>query len=858
MKNFKNVLPFKIVIFLILFLITSPLLKSQSLSKIPFSTNTENLTIWNGTEYIPFFIKGINLGVAVPGTFPGELAATRNDYARWFVQIKEAGFNCIRLYTLHFPRFYDVLDSFNTANSQNPLLFIQGVWLEEQLPGYSNDLYYLTDAFRQEIEENIDAVHGNNTIFTRTGKAYGSYTSDVSKWCLAFIIGREIMPNEVLTTNQQNAQVSQFNGTHFSINNASPSEVWITSMLDHTVDYEAANYHTQRPVSISSWPTLDPISHPEEKDQNEDKASLDLSKIQIVNAPAGFFISYHAYPYYPDFVSDQSSYQSFSDDYGPNSYLGYLKELKSHYTQFPLIIAEYGVPSSWAIAHYATSGMNHGGFDEYNQGLTDLRLLETIRTAGAGGGIQFEWIDEWFKRTWITDPIDFIQESRILWNDVAAAEQNFGLVSFEDTIQKDTLIGLEPDSEITYLNTEVNYSFFELEIGLKNPLKIPDEMWVTFDTYSDSLGELLLPAGDTIPTRSEFALDITNFAAKLMVTEAYDIFDILFQSSGLEQLYHSIPSNGAPWKIVRVRNNSMYSDVQYIGNLQVNYDFQPPSSKDAVTIADDKIKIRIPWFYLNMVAPDQMKVFDDDRSTDEKEITVSDGVMVSVLYNKKWYTPSKRYVWNPWVKIEKTSEMENLKKSYYVMKDNLQNFNTPAIAVRDSFNFIENTFPVIVNVQEGVLKNDFNLDGESMISLITENSTNGYIDLRNDGSFEYNPNPGFTGYDSLKYCIYDGYTLSTPNTVVINVVQSTLSHTTHLANSPEIMLYPNPTQKFINIKSLQKIEQLQVFNNNGQLLETRYSETNEYSFNVENYRPGTYIVVVKTNQNVFSERFVKV
>jgi hypothetical protein len=40
-----------------------------------------------------------------------------------------------------------------------------------------------------------------------------------------------------------------------------------------------------------------------------------------------------------------------------------------------LLIAEYGVPSSWGIAHYTSSGMNHGGFDELQQGEIDLRLL---------------------------------------------------------------------------------------------------------------------------------------------------------------------------------------------------------------------------------------------------------------------------------------------------------------------------------------------------------------------------------------------------------------------------------------------------------------------------------------------------
>ena len=99
---------------------------------IPFSTNSTNITIWNGTDYVPVFLKGMNLGIAVPGTFPGELAATKNQYSRWFEDIKNAGFNNIRLYTLHFPHFYEVLDSFNLANPQNPLFFFQGVWLNEE------------------------------------------------------------------------------------------------------------------------------------------------------------------------------------------------------------------------------------------------------------------------------------------------------------------------------------------------------------------------------------------------------------------------------------------------------------------------------------------------------------------------------------------------------------------------------------------------------------------------------------------------------------------------------------------------------------------------------------------------------
>ena len=49
-----------------------------------YAIKEDKFAIWNGFNYVPIFIKGINLGVSVPGTQPGELAATTEDYRRWF------------------------------------------------------------------------------------------------------------------------------------------------------------------------------------------------------------------------------------------------------------------------------------------------------------------------------------------------------------------------------------------------------------------------------------------------------------------------------------------------------------------------------------------------------------------------------------------------------------------------------------------------------------------------------------------------------------------------------------------------------------------------------------------------------
>jgi hypothetical protein len=44
----------------------------------------------------------------------------------------------------------------------------------------------------------------------------------------------------------------------------------------------------------------------------------------------------------------------------------------------PLIIAEFGNPSSLGIAHYASNGIHHGGSDYQKQAKDNLRMLDNI------------------------------------------------------------------------------------------------------------------------------------------------------------------------------------------------------------------------------------------------------------------------------------------------------------------------------------------------------------------------------------------------------------------------------------------------------------------------------------------------
>lgn len=812
---------------------------SQSITdkQIPFSTDSSQLTIWNGEKYVPFFIKGVNLGISRPGRYPGELEATRAQYATWMTQIKEAGFNCIRLYTLHYPHFYEVLDSFNTANSHNPLFIFQGVWLNEEIENYNHNLFMMSDIFSLEVEDNIDCIHGNNIIPHRYGKAYGTYKTDVSRWNMAYIIGREIYPQEVITTNRLNPIITDYDGDHL-VFSGSAAEVWLVSHLDHLIEYEMTGYQTQRPVSVSSWPTLDPIHHAEEVNRDEDTTQINLAPLELIDAPAGVFISYHAYPYYPDFVGADTTYKQFKDNYGPNSYLGYLTDLKNHYGKFPLIIAEYGVPSSWGVAHYTSSGMNHGGFNEKSQGETDIRMLHTIKDANCGGGIQFAWIDEWFKRTWVTDAIDNL--NRIMWHNLTAAEQNYGLISFKKSENFKTLETFPDTAEITTIKADADYDFLKLEIGLKQPLATTGELWIALDTYNQNLGESMLPTGNVLPYRSEFALHITNYDAILYVTEAYDLFGMWHNTSLPKQLFRSTITDGAPWEIVRWKNNSGNADVQFIGHLKVNREFQPSTSMDAVTIYSNKIDIRLPWSLINVVDPSQMIVLHDDRTTAIHEDSISDGIAVSILYKDHLYNSTSRFVWDKWTTV--TDAKEVLKTSYWVMKDRLPEFNSKAIAYIDSFSFNSPIYPVYISPEEGLLKNDFDIDGDQMTALLIDAPANGHIVLNGDGSYNYTPHAGYLGKDNFSYCVYDNYNLSETVYVALDILASNTNENDNPSSSTiQLKAFPIPATDHITFESESVIARIQLFDINGKQVYSTIVNNTTHTIDVSAFSTGNYI-----------------
>lgn len=639
---------------------------------LPFRAQGDYLAAYDAATdaYTPFFMKGMNLGVGVPGTQPGELAVTRDQYRRWIERMGELGINTLRVYTLHYPRFYEEFAAYNARNPEQPMWLLQGIWLDEDNP--TGDFFQVSEAYDREIRTVIAATHGDAVVEQTYGKAFGSYTVDVSPWVVGLVVGREIYPDEVEITDALNPEVVRYIGDAVSVTDTTPMTAWLAERIDTVIRTERDTYGVQRPVAFSSWPTLDPLRHPIEGDgSDEDRVNLDLTPLDFHDAPGGFFIIYHAYPYYPDFIVETPAYADAEDAFGRNSYLGYLIDLKAHYDGIPVVIGEFGTPSSWGNAHFSQTGMHHGGHDETATGHYAARMIANLYESGCAGGAYFAWMDEWWKRTWITDELDFPRERRYRWHNLTAAEQNFGLIAFDvGPPAFDGQPAFEGVGRVEQLRFAANAEAVHIEVTFTEPLAPGERLVLGFDTYRDDLGESVLPDGARMSERrAEFALQWVagDPVAHHLTTPAYDTYGIWHQTADDRQRFHSIKSDTGEWVLVRWKNNSAHlsEDLRYafpetateIGVLPVRVMPSAPSSLDAIVVEERRITFRLPWSLLLFTDPSQRTVLDDDRTTDGREVATSAGIGLAVSVGET-LVETPRWTWATWDTAPVTVERE--------------------------------------------------------------------------------------------------------------------------------------------------------------------------------------------------------
>jgi hypothetical protein len=628
-----------------------------------------------------FFIKGMNLGLGIPGYFPGEFAIKEGTYLKWFQQMAELGVNTVRIYTVHPPDFYRALHRFNRSGKR--LYLLQGIWTE--LPEGSNflDAGFMA-GLQQEIQNTVDVVYGNAILPEKPGYAHGAYERDVSPYLAAFIVGREWESCAVKEFNEQSRRgMTDYSGEFLSIRGGNPFEAWVARVCDFLQSYEHAHYRVSHPVTTVNWPTLDPLTHPSESTYEdeyrlqgitprrgngcvdvhiEDVETLDLAKI-TARKGNGFFALYHAYPYYPDFMNHDYEKKK-------NTYRAYLEALKRHHGKQPVLIAEFGVPASRESAHWQQDGWNQGGHDDAKQGEINGLLMQSIHDSGMAGGVLFSWFDEWFKKNWLFQPYELPADRKPFWFNLQDPEENYGLLATypgypgkrahlagrtEDWSKARVLyeeresapvfrFGDGYDDARTLLRFAVQHDegFLYLLLETNGPIDFSKARYlIGLNTGASKIGERLFPCETNLlsPVGLDFVILLAGKnKSRILAAQSYDKY--LNEKTGQ---IRPVASDQGAWVMMMNRTNIRRiskdgkqffpSHVAFMSRLR--FGSLEPHHPDHNSLADfyyrgTRIELRIPWGLINVTDPSSKTVLWMDKAGETKR---SDGIsLVAVSY----------------------------------------------------------------------------------------------------------------------------------------------------------------------------------------------------------------------------------
>lgn len=702
-----------------------PPVRKPAVAQVPARTHGERFEIRQAGTWVPFYLKGINLGAARPGKFAAEFPTDDSTYTAWLALMAGAHANVVRLYTILPPAFYRAVKRWNDAHPAQALWLVHGVWAELP-PSDDYDDPAWKKEFHDEMHRVVDLLHGHAIIPARLGHASGRYTVDVSDHVLAFIIGREWEPFTIRHYNELSPGRSSFSGRFLAVDSGTPSDVWMAEQCEYLLDYEWDTYHAQRPIAYTNWPTLDPLHHPTEPTLEEEAAqrdrlglpplkgiheydnddqSLDAMLVRTTAADvAGYFASYHAYPYYPDFMDYDSTYGLARDSSGVSHYFGYLEDLKRHHAGRPVVIAEYGVPSSRGLAHLQPEGMHHGGHDERDMADIDVRLTREIREAGLAGGILFAWIDEWFKHNWAVIDLEVPPERTRLWHNTMDAEQNYGLLGQYTGTPERPEPGGDPErwralaplegTDTLGLRVGSDEAYLYLALDARAPLGADSVRYlVGLDTYRADRGEFRLPGLPGVGVGLEFYLDLGDSTnGQLFVTRSYNPYiqpRAGMGPTGLDPFYNLLctadaRSDAAQFDSLFVTTNRfrVTRTGSQIPATGVNRGRLRYGRVAASSLADwfiertagrSLVEVRLPWGLLNVTDPSTRTVLTAVHARERVATAVTDGFrfVVAALdrhdnHVAAFVPASTPYVWPTW---EDPQWHEQLKPAYYALRE---------------------------------------------------------------------------------------------------------------------------------------------------------------------------------------------
>ncbi|MCL2473155.1 MAG: hypothetical protein FWF26_05700, partial [Treponema sp.] len=372
------------------------------------------------------------------------------------------------------------------------------------------------------------------------------------------------------------------------------------------------------------------------------------------------------------------------------------------YHTVPLLVAEFGVPTSRGCTHEnIVTGYNQGFVSEEKAGEYIADMMDNIAASGCAGGMVFSWQDEWSKRSWNTMDYD-LSDRRAFWSNAQVSEQSYGILSFDPGKSK----------SVCYVDGNINEWRWVRPTAQNGPLDLSvlsDEKYVYFlirdkdqnvedskyaigvDSVKDQGNYSFIKEGLTFHNPVDQCIIIDGKDNSAIYVDAY--YDVFYRQYSLLGYLNIVDRNPA----FEVKNSGIFNPINLV--LRRSLDFPltglhlapsyyetgkllhgnaNPDSGNYNSLADffinpenKSIEIRIPWQLLNVADPSTKTMIGDLYAHDKFNINPvkTDGFTLE-LYRIKDNTITDGgagfYSWRPW---ENVQYHERLKKSYSIIQN---------------------------------------------------------------------------------------------------------------------------------------------------------------------------------------------
>ena len=650
-------------------------------------TDKESIYISKDNKWQKFNIVGVNLNSIKPGNFSNDKVITEEEYLNWITIIDNMGANCIKVPDIMDNNFYNALYKFN-EDKKDPIYVIQGIYFDEVDLKNGKDIQSeeIEEKFKKHIKLIIDSIHGNSFDLNEDIKNE-YYNTDISDYLIGYTLGIEFARNDLIHTELINNKDS-YNGKYFYTNNdASSFESYIAKMADYLVEYEYKQYKEQKLVGfIGSSNNYKELNS---SNQNEDNSIKDYINPNNINSKGklktGIFASYNLYPSYTNMNENQDNIEE------------YVNELKNTH-KIPIIIGEYGVPSSRNSADFNTD-TNKGYINEQEQGEILVDTYRTINDANIAGSFIFELQDSWQRTSWNTKELKILDRAPY-WSDAQDYSQNFGLIAFDpsqadsklypdekiDEWKNKNIINKNEDISLS-MRSDEKYLYFMLKS--ENTINLDkQDIYVYLDITPNSGSTKSSQLNLNFDKPVDFIIEIKDREnAKVLVHEYYNYFslnqnkkeyqkrpDLISVQSDMDE-FSPIYIETSPRMYVEdlkkiVESKKIETGKLVHGNsnpLNENY-----NSASDFYVGNDYVEIRVPWSLLNFMDPSTKQIMDDIyKYFSAKPMIINEinvGVTIKENEEIKEKLDSTKFKLNSWIK---PNYHQRLKKSYYIIKDEL-------------------------------------------------------------------------------------------------------------------------------------------------------------------------------------------